>query len=50
MPDMASSSSRREAGVSTDGGDEEEGVIRVSTYKAKNSTTVRTIAAKISAK
>jgi hypothetical protein len=50
MPDMASSSSRREAGVSAGGGGEEDAVIRVNTYKAKNSTTVRTIAVKISAK
>ncbi|WP_259660461.1 hypothetical protein [Zwartia hollandica] len=47
---MASSSSRREAGVSVEGGGEGVAVIRVSTYKVQNSTTARPIAVKFSAK
>lgn len=58
MPDMARSSSRREAGVSSGGGAEAgalEGVgtdtvIRVNTYKQQNSTTEHTTTVKFSAK
>jgi TolB-like protein len=49
-PDIASISSRLEAGVLSGGVEVEGGVIRVNTYNTKNSTTALTAALKISAK